>query len=121
MRNSQVHFLTAQSMAASFNSNPLNLTNMIGVSIQANYTGSSLGGTFKLQGSVDHVENNNNVQNAGNWLDIPNSSVTISATGNYAWDDVPTAFPYVRVVYTAAMSDSGSCDLWAFTKSGMGM
>lgn len=110
-------------MAASFISPPIDLRNMIGASIVAIYTTSgTLGGTFKLQGIVDHIENNNNVQQAGHPNDIATPAPhVIAAAGNFSWDLIPTAFPWVQVVYTAAGGDTGTCDLWAFLKSGMGM
>lgn len=118
MRNSQVPFLVAQSMAASFQSSPLDLRNMFGVAIQANYTtNGTLGGTFNLQGSVDRtVDQKGNVLNAGNWLNLTGTSLVISAAGNFLWNVFQVSYPWVRLTYTAAGGDTGTCNAYSFSK-----
>jgi hypothetical protein len=112
--------VSAQAMASTFNGPACGLDQDFAYSFQVNCTGSSLGGTFKLQSSLDYnpgLPQSGGGANSGNWADIPNTSVTIAAAGIFRLiDPLPASYPYVRIVYTAAMSDSGNADVYFFTR-----
>lgn len=110
MRIAQKQFVTSQNMNADITSNPVGLNQDFGYSIQANYaTSGTLGGVLKLQASVDHiVDQQGNVTNAGNWVDILNSSVTLTGAGSYVWNVTDVMYPFVRLVYTHTGGDSGT-------------
>lgn len=84
---------------------PLIVDHSWGYAIQLVITG-TVAGTVKLQGSCDPGPNANfqaaNDTQAVNWTDIANSSLPITGAGTLTYDVVKTAYPFVRVVYTAS-------------------
>lgn len=86
-------------------SNPGILDHAWGYAIQVLITGTATG-TVKLQGSCDPGPNANfqaaNDPQAVNWTDVLNSAQPVTGVGSVAYDVVKTAYPFVRVVYTAA-------------------
>ena len=93
-------FVNAQSMASSFESDVIDLSNVQGFSVQADYTGSPVG-TLKLMVS----------DNGSKFYDYPNSSVSIPTTdGGQLYIVSQVHFDKVKLVYTAS---SGSGNLTA--------
>lgn len=96
---------TAASMNASFNGAPYLLERMGGFSICAAITETlaSLAGTLKLQASNNAFLDNTNgdANSAATWVDIPSSSVTLTA-GNTTvlWNVTDVHYEAVRVVWT---------------------
>lgn len=78
------------------------LKNMFMYSIVAIITGTPTG-TLKLQASND-PETNDTVPLSDNppvnWVDVANSSFSVSAAGNTMWNVTDVAYNYVRVIYT---------------------
>lgn len=76
-----------------------------GYAIQVVITGTATG-TVKLQGSCDPGPNANfqaaNDPYVVDWTDIANSSQPVTGAGTVTYDVVKTAYPWVRVVYTAS-------------------
>jgi hypothetical protein len=76
-----------------------------GYAVQVIVTGTAAG-TVKLQGSCDPGPNANfqaaNDTTVINWTDIANSSQPVTGAGTVTYDVVKTAYPWVRVVYTAS-------------------
>lgn len=116
MRVALVHLVVNQSMAVSITSHPQQLNQAFGYAIQAVFTTSgTLGGTLKLQASVNHQEDSQGVvQVDGNWDDITDSSVLLTGAGSYTWNVTAAMYPYVRIIYTPAGGDTGvlNVNLW---------
>lgn len=82
-------------------------------SIAAIMTGSP-SGTIKLQASNDPETNDTQTNSSGtapavgptNWVDIANSTFTISASGETMWNVTNVAYNYVRVVYAGSGSST---------------
>jgi hypothetical protein len=91
--------LAAQSMASSFNSDPIYIGHLEVCAIQAVFTGSPVG-SFKLQSSLDGVT----------YTDITGSTAAVSAAGDIMWNVDAAGFQRLRVAYTAT-SGSGSCTI----------
>ena len=72
------------------------LDQIFGYSVQAVYTGSPTG-TLKLQASNDNTS----------YVDIADSSNSITGAGETMWNVTSANYAYVKVVYTAS-SGSGS-------------
>lgn len=110
MRVTQITMVSASSMAVNITTAGQQLNQMFGYAIQAFYTTSgTLGGTFKLQSSVDYLlDGNGNVLNSGHWDDVPGSSLLIAAAGSNTWNVADINYPFVRLVYTHFSGDTGS-------------
>jgi len=84
---------------------PLIVDHSWGFAIQLVITG-TVAGTVKLQGSCDPGPNANfqaaNDPYIVDWTDIANSSLPVTGAGTLTYDVVKTAYPWVRVVYTAS-------------------
>ncbi len=92
--------VTDGDMSGSITSRAQQLTEMAMACIQAVFTGTP-NGTFKLQVSTTHKEDNQgNILTAGTWTDYTGSSQAIVAAGDFAWNLSTTPYPYVRLVYT---------------------
>lgn len=113
---------TATVMNANINSNPMQLLNMFGYSIQLVYTGTPTG-TFKLQASSDPIYTTTPGIQATptNWTDVLNSSQAVSAAGNYMWNVSESMYNYVRVVYTDGSSGASTAIITSATFNGKGM
>ena len=108
-------------MAAQIISAPVDCRTKLAYSVQANSkTTGTLGGTWSLQGSLDYqIDLNGNVLNAGNWQTIANSSQAISlsnTSGVTTWDFTQTGVPWVRAVYAPAGGDTGTANVFGYTK-----
>lgn len=103
-------------MNTNINSQPLNLNQMFGYSIQAVYTGTPTG-TFKLQCSVD--ANSGNI-NPVNWTDIANTPFVVASAGSFTWNVYDVMYNWVRLVYTDASGGTSTAVLTA-TYNGKGM
>lgn len=94
------HFISAQSMGASFNTPAFDVTQADNIAIQLNYdTGSSPVGSFQAQVSLDQA----------NWVALPLSiggaaaASTIPIPGSTSpilIDLFGNSYPYLRIVYT---------------------
>jgi hypothetical protein len=108
--------VTAFVMNANTNSDPYNLQQIYGFSIQAVYTGTPTG-TIKLQASCDPATSYNSTTNVTgsnkptNWTDIANSSQSLSAAGSYIWNIPDAMYSWVRLVYTDGSSGSSTAVL----------
>lgn len=114
-----IHFVSAQSMATSFNSAPIDIRWQDNCSIQVNISGTPTG-TLAVQGSLDY----NPITNvAGNWIPIllpaPVSATAITITAGspspILLDLNQLSFPYFRLSYTAG-GGTGTMDAYASTK-----
>lgn len=118
MRKTQQQFVVNQSMSATYTSPSVGLDQDFGYAIQANFiTSGTLGGTFTLQGSVDHrTDQQGNVLIAGNWCTLAQTAYTISGAGSYMWNVTDVMYAYVRLVYTAAGGDTGTLNCFIQTR-----
>jgi hypothetical protein len=90
MRVFEFQLMTAGDMSGSLASASQQLTQMAMCAIQASWSGSSPVGSLKLQ-----ISNDNTI-----WSDYTGSDVAVNGNGNFMWNILSTAFPYVRVAYT---------------------
>lgn len=97
-----VKLLTAQSMASSITSNPVEIKLQDNVGLQLDWTGAPVG-TFSVQISITHTQDlNGNVTNAGTWVSLPLSpAITASGSADSAYIDLnQMSAAYVRLIYT---------------------
>jgi hypothetical protein len=94
----------AESVAITFESDAVLLDQIYGFSFHAIISGSP-NGSIKLQASNDPVRNGDDV---ANWIDVANSSQSVTVAGQFFWNVDASFYKWVRVVYTA-VSGSGSC------------
>lgn len=108
---------------ANINSSPMPLYQVYGYSIQAVYTGTPTG-TFKLQASSDPVFPGNKGPNSNfvtNWTDVANSSVTVTAAGNYMWNVTDVMYNFVRLVYTDGSAGASTAVITVSTFNAKGI
>jgi len=108
MRTFNQQVSTNQPMNVSSNSPYVPLKSIILYTVAAVVTGTPTG-TIKLQASNDPETNDtqynvtaNRPPSVGpvNWVDITNSSFTLSSSGETMWNVRDIGYNYVRVVYT---------------------
>ncbi len=117
--HAQVQIVTSKSMAVAVTSDIININEYFGYAVQANYTTSgTLVGTLALQASVDHKQElvTGNVTNAGNFVTIPNSAVTLSGAGSYIWNVMEANYSFFRLIYTPGVSDTGTLNAFCTIK-----
>lgn len=105
------------SLATSHNFNPVALTSIVNVGIQAVFTGTP-NGAFTLQVSNDVGYNDSGASNTPtealqyamitNWTTVANSSFTVVAAGDIFYDYQNAGAKWCRVVWTAAGPGSGT-------------
>lgn len=100
------------SLAANANLKPIWMGHVINASIQLVFTGTP-DGSFKLQvsndpGSMHSASEAQQYAGLTNWTDVADSSQTISAAGNLAYELQNNGFEWVRVVWTASTAGSGT-------------
>lgn len=111
--------ITSASMGASVTSTVTNIENIDNIAIQIGFTTSDAVGTFSVQGSVDHAQDQNgNVQVAGNWVALTLSPVPVaaSAADNILISLNQLPFPWLRTVYTRT-SGTGTLNAYIAGKS----
>lgn len=111
---------TAQAMNASFNTAAIQTNQLFGYAVQAVFTGSSINGTIKLQGSCDKALDGPIPSSPTNWTDITGSSVTINAAGSELYNVSDVMYNWVRFVYTDGSSGSSN-GVMTVTISGKGV
>lgn len=95
--------LSAQSMAASFTSGAVEISNQDNVGVQLNWTTSNAVGIFGVQVSLDYRQDlEGNIVVAGNWIPLNFSPTIVAAsTSDVAYIDLnQLSAPYMRVTYT---------------------
>lgn len=112
MRTANKALFTNTVMNTNLNSVAIPLPDIYGYSIQASYTGTPTG-TFKLQASSDAFKYVNDAQPQVpvHWTDIANSSIAISASGDYMWNVTGSFYNFVRLVYTDASGGTSTAVL----------
>lgn len=121
-KNIVVHRLvSAQSLAASFNSEVTVIRYLDNLSYQINITTSNSTGTFKVQGSNDYAvsEPGTQVTNSGTWVDLTLGGGTPSVAA--ANDSIlinmnQLPFTAIRLVYTAGTAGTGTCAIYVVGK-----
>jgi hypothetical protein len=102
----------------------MELKNMYGCAIQVVWTGTP-NGVFKLQASSDPLTNTTTPSAPGSvpthWTDIPASSYTVNAAGNYMWNVYDIMYNWVRVVYTDASGGSSTAVVTSAILNGKGV
>lgn len=94
--------IVAYTNAGSFNSNPIPIHGVYGISIQvSNPSTGTPAGTWKLQTSDDYENNSTMAPDANivTWNDVPSATVTISSAGSGTME-LFSASRWVRLVYT---------------------
>jgi hypothetical protein len=110
------HLTSAQSMASTFTSNIFNILGMDNIFVQMNCTGTPTG-TFAIQVSADHKEQNGQVVSAGNFisLSLPQTPTCAGSAVNLAVNIQEIAAAFLQVVYTQT-GGTGVCDIWISAK-----
>lgn len=92
---------------------------MDNIGVQLNFTTSDAVGTFNVQVSMDHTQDQyGNVTNAGNWINLALSPSPVAASAdNQIFIDLnQLSAPYLRVIYTR-VSGSGTLNGYICGKS----
>ncbi len=119
--NQPVKIVTAGSMAADYTSTPFNIQYQDNVAIQVNITTSDAIGPMYIQGSLDYVPSNVNMQNlppnAGNWVTLTLNPQPAAASANdvFLYDLNQLSFPWIRIFYDRT-SGTGTFDAYLSTK-----
>jgi hypothetical protein len=95
--------VSAQPMNVNFSSPAFLVERVLNFAFQVDFTGSTITGTFKLQGSCDPTDNvpaNSVNPKVTNWSDITGSAAAITAAGDFLWTVALPGYNYVRLVYT---------------------
>jgi hypothetical protein len=96
--------LTDGDMSGNLETDVIDTSRLDAVVFYAKFTGSPVG-TLKVQVSIDDI----------NYVDLPDSEVSVTAAGDFMWNIVDTNFDKIKVVYTAT-SGSGTINIRANTK-----
>lgn len=108
MRTFNQQITTEQTLNANYNSPYVPLKNILLYNVAAIITGTPTG-IIKLQASNDPETNDTQTNITSgrppavgpvNWVDITDSSFSLSAAGETMWNVKDVAYNYVRVVYT---------------------
>ena len=121
MRTFNHTIYTTQPLNSTFNSPYVPLRNIIVYSMAAIITGTP-NGTIKLQASNDPETNDTQINTAAgvapavgptNWVDIANSTYTLSSSGETMWNvaNYAIGYNYVRVVYTDSSGGTSTATL----------
>jgi len=112
MKTNQIPIVTNAVMNTTINSTPVAIPDIYGYAIQAVYTGTP-NGTLKLQASADPFKyvTPNTPQTPTNWVDIADSSFTITSAGTYMWNYNGSFYTFVRLVYTDASGGTSTAVL----------
>jgi hypothetical protein len=106
-----------QSLAASFNGPATVIKYLDNLAYQINITTSNSTGNFSVQGSLDYSVNplTGIVESAGSWvtLNLAGGTPTVAAANDTIAIDL-NQLPYtaIRIVYTASVAGTGTCDIW---------
>lgn len=115
---------TAQSLAASFTSEPTVIQFLDNVSYQINITTTNSTGSFVVQASLDYepagsVDPMSGVPNSGNWVDLVLSggTPTAAAANDSILIDL-NQLPYkaVRLKYTPTIAGTGTMNIYVAAK-----
>lgn len=85
-----IQLVTAVSAGTNQNSPYFVLDDLLNYSVAVDFSGSDLAGTLKLQCSND----------ASDWVDVANSSQSVTAAASHIWNVFDAAYRYVRAVWT---------------------
>lgn len=111
-----IKFVSAGDMSGTITSKAIGIQFLDNIALQFNFTGTPTG-TFSVQGSLDHAEYFGTVTKAGTWNEVTLDPVPAAAgaAGSILINMDQLAFPFLRVVYTAA-SGTGSLDAYITAK-----
>lgn len=113
---------TNQSLAASFNSPVTVITYLDNCAYQMNIRTTDSIGTFKIQGSLDYMENaigDQAQEGSNNWVDLTLGGGTpfVNAVDDTIIIDMnQVPFKALRVVYTSTTAGTGHADIWFMAK-----
>lgn len=118
MKTNNKQIATAQPLNVNYNSPYTPLKNIFMYSMAAIITGTP-NGIIKLQASNDPETNDTQINSTGqppaqgpvNWVDIADSTFTVSASGEVMWNVSDVAYNYVRVVYTDSSGGSSTATM----------
>lgn len=115
--------LAAQSMAASFTSEPTVIQFLDNAAYQINITTTDSTGVFSVQASLDYepggaVDPMSGVPNAGNWVDLNLTDVPEANAANDSIIIDLNQLPYkaIRLKYTADTAGTGVCDVYVMAR-----
>ena len=70
------------------NGEAIDISHIYGYSVYADWAGTTIAGSIKLQASLDN----------SSWIDITSSSQTINSSDSYLWNVTDAFYKYFRVV-----------------------
>jgi hypothetical protein len=111
--------VTDGDMSEDITSSVQQLNQGFGFSVQADYTTQgTLAGTLSLEASLDHqIDINGNVLVQGNWVTVQDSTQALNGSGSFIWNVTSSMFPFVRLVYDSADSDTGTLNAFLFERA----
>jgi hypothetical protein len=99
---------SSQSLGSTYTSPSFRFPNSLGFAIEANFTGGTLAGTFKLQACISG--------NSSSFNDMQSTSLAVSGAGSAGWEIDKSYNLYVRVIYTPSSGTGTLTSLWINTK-----
>ena len=97
--------LTNGNMSSNLQSEVIDTSRVDSVVFYAKFTGSPVG-TLKVQVSINDAD----------YVDLPDSSVSVTEAGDFMWNIVDTNYDKIKVIYVAT-SGSGILNIQANTKA----
>jgi hypothetical protein len=90
------------------NSNPVKVDRSTVICVQATIaSAAALNGTLKLQATIDKestaLQGRGAVTGISNWVDVADSTVTVTADGTTMWNVAQAGWRWVRLVYTSSV------------------
>lgn len=106
--------IRAGDLSAAIVSEVTNITLQDNACVQLNVTGAGADGIFTLEASNDYIPNQFSPYsppvNAGTWVTVKDSAVTILGADLVIYDITQLGPPYIRVVWTPNGGSTGSVD-----------
>lgn len=119
--NNKSLVLDGTDLTANIVSNPIYLAHVANYSIQIVFSGTTVSGVFKLQGSNDFGAKEDQIDAASitNWTDLAGSSETVTTSGDILWTVDNAGYKWVRLVWTDTASATASITSYRYMTKGV--
>lgn len=114
--------VSAQSLAASFQTTPTIISYLDNCSYQINISTTDSTGTFSVEGSSDYAPRTPEAPgNVGNWVTLPLGGSTAAPVAAAANDSIlinlnQVPFNALRISYSPTIAGTGTCEIWTLDK-----